>query len=60
VWAALGRYLNDVTAAAASPVVEKYSGLLGAADVTELTHATTFAIPQSLRLNSGVGIAVHR
>jgi hypothetical protein len=45
------------TAAAATPVIEKYTGVLAAADV--FTASTTFHVMQSLRLDLGYGSRVH-
>jgi glyoxylase-like metal-dependent hydrolase (beta-lactamase superfamily II) len=59
MWAAVRGYLEAVTDAATAPVVKKYSGVLAAADVEELTRTTTFTIMQSLRLDKGVGSQVH-
>jgi hypothetical protein len=59
VWAGVRGYLDKVTDTATAPVVEKYTGLLAAADVEELTRTTTFMIMQSLRLDFGVGSQVH-
>jgi glyoxylase-like metal-dependent hydrolase (beta-lactamase superfamily II) len=59
VWAGVRGYLDAVTDAATAPVVKKYSGVLAAADVEELTRTTTFTIMQSLRLDMGVGSQVH-
>jgi glyoxylase-like metal-dependent hydrolase (beta-lactamase superfamily II) len=56
-WAALNGYLAAVTAAAAAPVVEKYTGLLAGADL--LTASTTFNVIQSIRLDLGYGSRVH-
>jgi glyoxylase-like metal-dependent hydrolase (beta-lactamase superfamily II) len=56
-WAALNGYLAAVTAAAATPVVEKYTGLLAGADV--LTAGATFDVMQSIRLDFGYGSQVH-
>ena len=56
-WAALRGYLDAVTAAAATPVIEKYTGVLAAADV--FTASTTFHVMQSLRLDLGYGSQVH-
>jgi hypothetical protein len=39
-WAAVKGYLDEVTRAAAAPVIEKYTGVLAAADV--FTESTTF------------------
>jgi len=56
-WAALRGYLDAVTAAAAEPVIAKYTGVLAAADV--FTASTTFHVMQSLRLDRGYGSQVH-
>ena len=50
-------YLDAVTAAAAAPVIEKYTGVLAAADV--FTASTTFHVMQSIRLDLGYGSQVH-
>ena len=50
----LGRregHLDAVTERAAAPVIAKYTGVLAAADIEDLTMTTTFAIMQSLRLD---------
>jgi glyoxylase-like metal-dependent hydrolase (beta-lactamase superfamily II) len=57
VWAVYKEYLDAVTNAAAAPVIEKYTGVLGAADV--FTASTTFWTMQSLRLDVGLGSEVH-
>jgi hypothetical protein len=59
VWAGVHSYLDEVTEAATAPVVQKYSGVLAAADIEEFTRNTTFMIMQSLRLDKGVGSQVH-
>jgi glyoxylase-like metal-dependent hydrolase (beta-lactamase superfamily II) len=59
VWAGVNGYLNEVTATAAAPVVAKYTGFLGAADVEAFTYTTTFTIMQSMRLDLGAGSQVH-
>jgi glyoxylase-like metal-dependent hydrolase (beta-lactamase superfamily II) len=59
VWAAVKGYLDEVTAQAAAPVVAKYTGVLGAADVEAFTYTTTFTILQSMRLDLGAGSQVH-
>ncbi len=46
-------YLDAVTAAAATPVIEQYTGVLAAADV--FTASTTFHVMQSIRLDLGYG-----
>ena len=56
-WAAVRGYLDAVTAAAAVPVIEKYTGTLAAADV--FTASTTFHVMQSIRLDLGYGSWVH-
>jgi hypothetical protein len=57
-WAAVNRYLDAVAAAAAAPVIEKYTGVLAAADV--FTASTTFQVMQSIRLDLGYGSQVHQ
>jgi glyoxylase-like metal-dependent hydrolase (beta-lactamase superfamily II) len=59
VWAGVGGYLDAVTAEAAAPVIAKYTGVLGAADVPAFTTSTTFSILQSIRLDLGTGSQVH-
>jgi len=56
-WAAVSGYLNAVSAAAAAPVIDKYTGVLAAADV--FTASTTFQVMQSIRLDLGYGSRVH-
>jgi glyoxylase-like metal-dependent hydrolase (beta-lactamase superfamily II) len=56
-WAAVRSYLDAITAAAAKPVIEKYTGVLAAADV--FTASATFHVMQSLRLDLGYGLQVH-
>jgi glyoxylase-like metal-dependent hydrolase (beta-lactamase superfamily II) len=56
-WAAVRGYLDAVTAAAAAPVIEMYTGVLAAADV--FTASTTFHVMQSLRLDLGYASQVH-
>jgi glyoxylase-like metal-dependent hydrolase (beta-lactamase superfamily II) len=56
-WAAVRGYLDAVAAAAATPVIEKYTGVLASADV--FTASTTFHVMQSLRLDLGYGSQVH-
>jgi hypothetical protein len=55
--AAVMGYLDAITAAAAAPVIEKYTGVLAAADV--FTLGTTFQIMQSIRLDLGYRSQVH-
>jgi hypothetical protein len=56
-WAGTRDYLDAVTAAAAAPVIEKYTGVLAAVDV--YTAGTTLHVIQSLRLDLGYGSHVH-
>jgi hypothetical protein len=44
---------DAVTEHAAAPVIVKYTGVLGGADIEIFTRTTTFAIMQSLRLDRG-------
>ena len=57
MWAAVKGYLDEVARTAALPVIEKYTGVLGAADV--FTEHTTFWLMESIRLDLGVGSQVH-
>jgi glyoxylase-like metal-dependent hydrolase (beta-lactamase superfamily II) len=59
VWAGVRGYLGAVTERAAAPVIDKYTGVLAAADIEEFTTSTTFMILQSLRLDRGIGSQVH-
>ncbi len=56
-WAAMRAYLEATTAAAAVPIIEKYSGILAAAEL--FTTGTTFQIMQSMRLDLGYASQVH-
>ena len=56
-WAAIKGYLDAVTDSAAAPVIEKYTGVLAAADV--FTASTTLWVLESIRLDLGVGSQVH-
>ena len=58
-WAGIRGYLGAVTERAAAPVIDKYTGVLAAADIEEFTTSTTFMILQSLRLDRGIGSQVH-
>ncbi|MFD7155523.1 MBL fold metallo-hydrolase [Kribbella sp. NPDC059898] len=58
-WGGVTGYLDAVTAEAAAPVIEKYTGVLAAADIPSLTTSTTFSILQSIRLDLGHGSQVH-
>jgi hypothetical protein len=55
--AAVKGYLDEVTDAAAVPVIAKYTGVLAAADV--FTPSTTFWVMESVRLDLGYGSYVH-
>src|SRR5207237_750890 len=56
-WAGVRAYLDAVTDIAAAPVIEKYTGVLGAADV--FTTSNTFAILESIRLDHGYRSWIH-
>jgi glyoxylase-like metal-dependent hydrolase (beta-lactamase superfamily II) len=56
-WAAVKAHLDATAAAAAAPVIEKYTGVLAAADV--FTESTTFWVMESIRLDLGYGSQVH-
>jgi len=56
-WAAVKEYQDAQVAYASAPVIKKYTGVLGAADV--YTASTTFVILESVRLDLGVGSQVH-
>jgi glyoxylase-like metal-dependent hydrolase (beta-lactamase superfamily II) len=56
-WAAVKEYQAAQVAYASAPVIKKYTGILGAADV--YTASTTFVILESVRLDLGVGSQVH-
>ena len=57
MWGAVKAYLNAVGDATAAPVIEKYTGVLAAADV--FTESTTFWVMESIRLDLGYGSLVH-
>jgi glyoxylase-like metal-dependent hydrolase (beta-lactamase superfamily II) len=56
-WAALKGYLDACANTAAAPVIEKYTGVLAAADV--FTPSTAFQVMQSIRLDVGYASQVH-
>ena len=56
-WAVFRGLLEEMVATAAAPVIEKYTGVLAAADV--FTESTTFQVLQSIRLDLGHGSWVH-
>ena len=49
----------EMTNRAAAPVIVKYTGVLAAADVEELTTTTTFMILHSMRLDLGPSAPIH-
>jgi hypothetical protein len=49
--------LDATAAAAAKPVIEKYTGVLAAVDV--FTESTAFWVMESIRLDLGYGSQVH-
>jgi glyoxylase-like metal-dependent hydrolase (beta-lactamase superfamily II) len=57
LWAAVKGYLDAVAEAAAAPVIDKYTGVLGAVDV--FTVPTAFSILESIRLDLGFRMDVH-
>jgi glyoxylase-like metal-dependent hydrolase (beta-lactamase superfamily II) len=57
IWIATLEYLNAATAAAAAPVIQKYSGVLAATDL--FTADTTFQVIQSMRLDLGYASQIH-
>jgi hypothetical protein len=57
IWAAVKHYLDAVSRAAAQPVIEKYTGVLAAADV--YTADVSFWLMESIRLDLGYGSRVH-
>jgi hypothetical protein len=57
LWAAVKGFLDAVADAAAAPVIEKYTGVLGAVDV--FTVPTAFSILESIRLDLGYRMDVH-
>jgi glyoxylase-like metal-dependent hydrolase (beta-lactamase superfamily II) len=59
VWAAVKTYFNELSGRAAAPVIAKYTGVLAAADVEELTLTTTFMILHSMRLDLGPSAPTH-
>ncbi|HEX6393791.1 MAG TPA: MBL fold metallo-hydrolase [Acidimicrobiales bacterium] len=57
-WAAMKAYHEAVSASAAAPVVEKYTGVLAAVDVC--TASAAFKVMESMRLDLGYGSRVRR
>ena len=58
-WAGVKGHLDAVTERAAAPIIEKYTGVLAAADIEVFTTTTTFQIMQSLRLDTRPSGPVH-
>jgi hypothetical protein len=56
-WAAVKGLPDEVAETAAAPVIEKYTGLLGAVDV--FTIPSAFSILESIRLDLGYSMDVH-
>jgi len=56
-WAGVKGYLEAISDTAAPPVIEKYTGVLAAADV--YTANTVFWIMESMRLDLGYGSQIH-
>src|SRR4029077_1814941 len=56
-WAAVSGLFDAWTDAGAAPVIEKYTGVLAAADV--FTRSTVFWVMESIRLDLGFGSYVH-
>jgi glyoxylase-like metal-dependent hydrolase (beta-lactamase superfamily II) len=57
VWAGVKGYLDACADTAAAPVIEKYTGVLAAADV--FTGSTAFWVMESIRLDLGYASQVH-
>ena len=57
LWAAVKGFLDAVAETAAAPVIEKYTGVLGAVDV--FTVPTAFSVLESIRLDLGYRMDVH-
>ncbi|HEV3172528.1 MAG TPA: MBL fold metallo-hydrolase [Actinocrinis sp.] len=56
-WAAVKTYQDAQTKYASDPVIQKYLGVLAAADV--YTQSTAFVLLESVRLDLGIGSQVH-
>jgi hypothetical protein len=56
-WAAVKAYQDAQIDYAAAPVIEKYTGVLAAADV--YTASTMFILLESIRLDQGFGSQIH-
>ena len=57
VWAGVKGHLDECADTAAAPVIEKYTGVLAAADV--FTASTAFWVMESIRLDLGYASQVH-
>ena len=57
IWGGVKHYLDGVSRLAAQPVIEKYAGVLAAADV--YTADVSFWLMESIRLDLGYGSQVH-
>ena len=57
VWGALKGILDETARRTAAPVLEKYTGVLAAADV--FTESVAFQVMQSIRLDLGYGSWIH-
>ncbi|WP_089098449.1 MBL fold metallo-hydrolase [Streptomyces hyaluromycini] len=57
IWAVVKTWLDEVCRQAAAPVAAKYTGTLAAADV--FTESSAFSLVESLRLDLGLGSAIH-
>ena len=56
-WVAARGYLDAITTVAAAPVIDKYTGVLAAADM--FTGSITSHVVQSMRVDLGYGSQVH-
>jgi len=57
LWAVFKAGLDEMAQTATAPVIDKYTGVIMAADV--FTESTTFQVMQSIRLDLGYGWQVH-
>ena len=56
-WAAVRGHLDETVRIASAPIIEKYTGVLGGADI--FTESTVFWVMESIRLDLGYGSQVH-
>jgi glyoxylase-like metal-dependent hydrolase (beta-lactamase superfamily II) len=56
-WAAVQSHLDETVRIASAPVIEKYTGVLGGADIS--TESTVFWVMESIRLDLGYGSQIH-